>query len=281
MKRLRITQFVRPPAVCHFAVTPLADVQPRPPHTHDFYELFWVEHGRGWHHVNQLRLSLRQGQAVLIRPTDAHSFSSASATPLVICNLAFAPQFWHHLARRYRPGWRDGFAPREITKRCFDWPDPLWGHWQWATEELRAGRRDRAALDRCLLNLQALLAGQPPSGAESAAPAWLNQAVAELNRPDIFRGGTKRFAALCGYSAEHVARSVRRHLRRTPTDLVNAARMTYAAGQLAATRQDIMRIALDCGFSSLSHFYHVFRGYHGISPRRYRRQQHRIIGMAD
>jgi AraC family cel operon transcriptional repressor len=278
MKYLKIGRFVRPPQVCHFTVVRITDRHPSPVHTHDFFEVFWVLEGRGWHHVNGRNMALRPGDMVLIRPSDRHSFSVVEEPYVTIGNLAFSPARLATLARRYGAAWRDGFRPADVSERVFDLSGPPWRHLAWATEDLHAGRRDAAALERFLLNLQALSADRLALVGE-VIPVWLSQALVELKRFEIFRGGTQRFVKLCGYSPEYVARSTRRWLRRTPTELVNEARMNYAAEQLTGTREDIVRIAWDCGFSSLSHFYQVFRRSLGVSPNKYRRQQPHIVGV--
>ena len=278
MKYLKIGWFVHPPQVCHFTVVRITDRHPAPVHTHDFFEVFWVLEDRGRHHVNGRNMALRPGEMILIRPSDRHSFSVAEEPYVTIGNLAFSPSRLAALARRYGAAWRDDFRPADISQRVFDLSGPPWRYLAWATEDLRAGRRDTAALERFLLNLQALPARRPALAGE-AIPAWLSQALGELKRPEIFRGSTQRFVKLCGYSPEHVARSTRRWLRCTPTELVNEARMNYAAEQLAGTPEDITRIALDCGFSSLSHFYQVFRRSRGVSPKKYRGQHPHIVGL--
>ncbi|MBC8009733.1 MAG: helix-turn-helix transcriptional regulator, partial [Burkholderiales bacterium] len=100
---------------------------------------------------------------------------------------------------------------------------------------------------------------------------WLSDACAAIQEPRHFVGGTPALARLAGRSPEHLAREMRRHLRRTPTDVVNAARLTHAAQQLATTSRPIIDIAGECGFEGLGHFYKLFHARYATSPLRYRR----------
>jgi AraC family cel operon transcriptional repressor len=108
-------------------------------------------------------------------------------------------------------------------------------------------------------------------------PAWLALACREIQRFENFSQGTEAFTRLAGRSPAHVARAARRYLSRTPTDLVNAARIRWAAEQLAATDRSILDIALDCGLENLGHFYKRFHAARGTSPHQYRMAQRRIL----
>jgi AraC family cel operon transcriptional repressor len=80
-------------------------------------------------------------------------------------------------------------------------------------------------------------------------------------------------ARLAKRSPEHVAREFRRYLNWTPTDVINDARMSYAADRLAASDDKITTIALDCGLENLGHFYRLFQARYGCTPRAYRVRQ--------
>ena len=125
------------------------------------------------------------------------------------------------------------------------------------------------------MNLSHLL--QAPPAPSPALPAWLATACQEIEKQENFSLGTEQFCELAGRSAPHVARAVRRHLGQTPTDLVNAARLKYAASKLATSDESILDIALDCGLENLGHFYKLFRGQFSASPRQYRVAQQQIV----
>lgn len=51
---------------------------------------------------------------------------------------------------------------------------------------------------------------------------------------------------------------------------VTTLRMSYAADLLKSTKLAIRSIAFECGYRDLSHFYRVFKQFHGSSPGNYR-----------
>jgi AraC family cel operon transcriptional repressor len=76
---------------------------------------------------------------------------------------------------------------------------------------------------------------------------------------------------LAGRTPGHLCKVFRKHLRKTPTDYINELRINHAASMLADTHDEIVAIADELNFQSLSRFYSLFRKTYGISPAAYRR----------
>ncbi|HWB53162.1 MAG TPA: helix-turn-helix transcriptional regulator [Tepidisphaeraceae bacterium] len=279
MPTFRLRSFVRPPAACHFATPVIEATRPEEPHDHDFVEIFWIESGQGWHWINKDRKALSAGSLTFIRPPDCHAFSTASRTdPLRMVNIAFASRNWTVLRQRYE------------LLNVFDTgrPEPLelkmtagqLARVQSIATELRMGRLSRLALDRFLLNLIHLVeadADITPPGVP--APPWLGKMLGALANPSTANPPTttRQLSEQTGCTPEHLARTVRRCLGRTPTEVLNDAKLARAAARLAGTSDEILDIALDSGFGNLSHFYKLFRDRYGTTPRRYRLGQQRIV----
>ena len=101
-------------------------------------------------------------------------------------------------------------------------------------------------------------------------PEWLQAALLKVQEPEYFSLGAKGFVSAAGRSHEHVTRACRQHLGKTPTQLVNEARMRRAAHSLRMTSLSVLEIALDCGFQNLANFNRWFRKVTGTVPRDYR-----------
>ena len=55
------------------------------------------------------------------------------------------------------------------------------------------------------------------------------------------------------------------------TQYINQERLKYAVYLLAQTDREILDICECCGFSNVSHFYHLFREQFGVSPAKFRK----------
>jgi len=251
---------------------------PKEPHCHDFHELFWIEDGSGWHWINSEKRLLEPGTVILIRAPDGHTFSVDPGGTMLMTNIAFGRATWNYLRRRYFDARPDYFRKSHISEREIALPAGEFADVRRLGRELSAQPRERFPIERFLLNLVGILESVRPSATAQPAPDWLAKACREIQDRRNFERGTLAFAELAGKSPEHVAREVRRHFGKTPTDLVNEARLAYAASRLATTNERIIDIALDCGFENLGHFYKVFGKKFTASPRQYRLQQQRIVG---
>lgn len=237
-------------------------------YSHDFAEVFWVRQGAGIHFINGQRQAMQTGDLAMIRPDrDAHYFQ-ASTPDFTLMNIAFPAALLNDIKRRY-------FNSLSFWGGTADCPEvchltEIEQQWLNASAvDLFNAPQKRLLLDRFLLNLICSVgAGQPDLF--RACPDWLKQACATIRLPEHFPDGIQAFFRLARRSPEHVARTLKKHTGKTPSELVNSVRLEYAAAQLLTTTREIQEIALDCGYDSLSYFYMLFRKGYGMSPRRYR-----------
>lgn len=247
-----------------------------PDHSHECAEVFWIEEGHGYHRINGAMTSLQPGSLIMIRPQDRHGFGPANPGDMIQLTVISVPlEILNTLGQRYFSEnsiffWSNDILPfaRDVDASRLRQLN------EWAAE---LARSPHAAfyLDRFLLNLFEELSSDPEETSIDEAPGWLLRACAKA--PEQLEAGVEGFFGLCGRSREHVSRVMRRYLNMTPTDYMNKLRMTYARQQLEMGNREILDIALDCGIENLSHFYSLFRGETGTTPRAYRLRHHRHI----
>ncbi len=254
----------------HLAFTEFRPREGAPVHTHDFAEVFWVEAGAGLHRVNGQTIRLSADDLVMIRPHDHHGIRPTGPAGIAFINLAFPARTVDALRDRYFCDQPDPWAADRALPRTLRLTVAQ-RHWLAAAgRQLGAAQRTPFARDRFLLNLLHELVLEEGADPFAACPDWLRSACLALREPERFRLGTRELARLCGRSPEHVARVLKRSTGRTPSAVLNAIRLDYAAAQLTTTGRDILDLALDCGFRSLSHFYRIFKVRFGLPPRQYR-----------
>lgn len=233
------------------------------PHSHDFAEWCWVESGAISHRCAGHLERLGPGDARFLRPGIVHELDTREGGVLVTASIP-GPLF-AELERRYRDH--------------ADWP--------WAAQDVGARRLDRAQLAA----FDALVAGIPQDGQQrcdaewliagmlrslrggsgaGAVPAWLESAVAAMAAQRRLALGLPELNRLCGRSAPHVSRAVRRAYGCTATELVHRLRCQHAARELRLGTRPIAAIAADCGYAHLGHFYRRFGAVFGCAPRAYR-----------
>lgn len=75
-----------------------------------------------------------------------------------------------------------------------------------------------------------------------------------------------------GISRSLLTREFRGHTGKSLVEYCNARRVQKAAIALATTESPVIRVALDSGFSNLSHFHRQFKNHFGLTPAAFRRK---------
>jgi AraC family transcriptional regulator len=101
-------------------------------------------------------------------------------------------------------------------------------------------------------------------------PAWLRQAH-ELIHDDFCESLTlSSLARAVGVHPSHLARTFRKHYRRSIGDYVRRLRIERAARELTETSAPLGEIGLRFGFFDQSHFARVFKSHTGQTPAQFR-----------
>ena len=105
----------------------------------------------------------------------------------------------------------------------------------------------------------------------SEMPAWLSELLLNMSKIENLQEGYERMCELAPCSPSHLCRLMKQISGKTPTQYINQERLKYAVYLLAQTDREILDICECCGFSNVSHFYHLFREQFGVSPAKFRK----------
>ncbi len=245
-------------------------------HSHDYAELLWVEAGSGIHFVNGARVKLEQGDLVMVRPSDSHTFIP-DLQGITIINIAFTAQTLEFFHDRYFPKSETYFWSNDKLPYHIKLSEQIAHRIRARAEEAFRLTRSNLQLDSLLLFIFRQLTANERVTNISDLPLWLHSAMGQYNNPDIFKKGTEGFVELCGRNVSYINRTVQTHFNVTLTLLLNEAKMRYAITQLSLTDMPIKGICDNCGFSSIGHFYKVFKSFYGQTPLEYRRINQLIV----
>ncbi|MCX5868425.1 MAG: AraC family transcriptional regulator [Proteobacteria bacterium] len=247
-------------------------------HTHDFIEILWVDGGEATHEVNGESVSIRTNHLIMMRTGDVHGFTCDRESNLVLVNIAFRAEILEHIRSRYFPGAPFFYGGESRLPKMVDLDNDFRRRAGDHVDLLANEPRTLFHIERFLLNLFHHIESRSAEEFSPLCPDWLMRAYTLVQKPEIFTGGVKAFRRLCGKSATHVARESREWLKSTPSQIINRTRMDYAAKELSMTDRTILDISLDCGFSSLSRFYQIFKQQYRMSPRKYRIKNKSVTG---
>jgi AraC family cel operon transcriptional repressor len=245
-------------------------------HSHDFYELFMVNRGSAIHRINGATQPISKGTLVFIRPDDVHAYEHMSRDFQIINMLipaAVIGEVFDYLG--------PGFDPSRLTEPRIsvacqlslnDYAMIVVQLEQLVLSKHRLGGGSEALFRYTLLSVIFHCFPPHPESEKTEMPVWLRGLCLEMMKKQNFTEGMPALRKLANKSPEHLARSLKKYLHKSPTEFINDLRLEYAARTIMSTRTKIVDICEAAGFESLSHFYHLFTDRFGMAPQEFRRK---------
>lgn len=248
-------------------------------HSHDFYEVFWVDSGKGVQVRADGEDALAGGMVGFVRPADVHGFRAlASSEPFSLINVAFPGAAWVNISGRYDLATHPFFQNHPG-------PPPLLALTGTARSEVSGLFRDmlhlgRTAIarDALLLSLASRLATAGSEPGIGHAPAWIRGALLGADGDiQVLRGGASELARRAGCSTAHLSRMMKSCLGVTASEWLMTRRLNRAAQMLEATSLCVSEVAAEAGFENLSHFHRCFLRETNQTPLQFRKQRARTV----
>lgn len=247
-----------------------------PRHNHskviEFYYLFQGELVQG---LDSGDLTMSEGDFVYIAEKEFHDVKGRSFD---FFNLILTVEYWDRLQDflGLRPVFEAHSPGGRLWVKLFRKP--------WVAEELeqmflyQKSRYGDILLARFFLNLAAELQGPPDMTGKGNRdmPLWMKSLIleAEGRCTEILKVGD--LARMADRSPEHLSRSFRTFLGKTPSGWLNDQKLERAALLLEHSNAAVLDIALSLGFDNLGYFYRLFKQRYAVPPAEYRRS-HSLI----
>lgn len=239
-----------------------------PPHLHLDVELLYTRKGRIAAQLEEEEYVVEEGRLLLIAPNLVHSYRVLSPELdtddiMIIGQPSLAGDYQNRLLTS-RP-----VCPLVEAERLH--PDVLY-----ALAALRDGGKNQESPEVLKLFFQLILARvcpllhwrNPDDSLPHSLAAQVIRYISEHYREEL---SLDTLAATFGVSRYHLSRLFSRTIHTGFYPYLHSLRINYAKGLLQNTGQDILSIALDCGFENQQTFNRVFKSLCGMTPKEYRR----------
>lgn len=237
-------------------------------HDQDYYDVFFVEAGKGIHEINGYRHRMERGDFSLVTPEDSHRVGAMSTEETTILNVGISKSVVEHALERYGSTF-DWFKPGKDFRPIHRFKDDEVDKLSALADELALEPRIAAPIDYFLLSISRMMPAFSDDIAH--APKWLIDAMETFRNEQLLVEGVDAIVRLSGKTPAHVSRSMRHYFNKTPTDFVNEIRLRHVSFQLLMGTRKIEDIAAESGFNNLPHFFKLFRDRYGEPPLRYRK----------
>lgn len=241
-------------------------------HCHDFFEIFIIVTGKMQHILNDTSQILSKRDMVFVRPDDIHQFKVVEDYDCSFLNISFTAELLQsicyflgtgHSIEHYcsHPIMGKNQVSEKIFTEIMDCYDEI------STTELSSFEVQISAkiLLSKLLHTYVKLEKTP-----SDSPDWLIALCEQLHKKENFTQKAMIMCTLSDKTHEHITRSFKKYLHTTPTNYITELRLNYFANLLLMTNMSILDICYECGYSALSHAYHIFNSKYNMTPLQYR-----------
>lgn len=248
------------------------------PQSHDFYEFTLLLEGAMDYVLNDTYLTLQPGDFLLIRPGDVHTKITKEGQHI---NLAFTPRCIDECFHYLYPGssYKELLTGLEYVPVChLTQNDKL--AMQEKIQHLHFVPVERSDYKTILLKVMlvevmshyfmpSILSGGYSQN-NPDIPRWLLSALEEFSTQPPTTNGMEYLVSCTQKTPEHICRTFQKYLHQTPSTYFNHKRLDYAANLLLHTDMQVIDVAFECGFQSLSRFYSAFKTEYQTSPLKFR-----------
>ena len=240
-------------------------------HGHDFYEFGLCTKGEAREIKNGKADIMKIKDAIFTTPNDYHSLTSQSKELAQHINLSISVVLFNEICADFGLSKEDiACFEKKITlsDEEFNYIMKLFER-SFSLDMKKDEKLYRIHLKQMAYSFFHCFLNKSPQG--ETVPQWLKDFVNKVCSPEYYAYKIKDLYALSNYSQTALSSYFRKYYHTSFVKYFTEAKMTYACNLLKNTNLLIIDISNRLGFSSLSHFNHLFKSMLGCSPTDYRK----------
>jgi len=252
-----------------------------PEHTHDFVEVVYMCSGKTTHIVNGRKLTLEQGNLLLLSQSTTHEVCKAGREDIAV-NFIVLPDFFATTLTAME----DVESPlRRFLVDCLCGQNTGPGYLQFDVSTVKPiqnlienllyillkdtpNKRKMSQMTMALLFLQ--LTGHTETLLTENQENAVIIEVLRYIETNYARGCFAEIAQQLHYDSSWLSREIKRKTGKTYTQLVQEKRLAQAAFLLRNTNRNVADISTAVGYENISYFHRIFAEVYGKSPKHYR-----------
>ncbi len=245
-------------------------------HYHNYWEVFLILDGTLLHNINNHSMIIQKGDLFIIRPKDAHVFLRYRNFSSQHINLMITDTALYSMLNTIDPSLymqllcHPNYIRTTLTPAQYERMSTLIDSLYKPTELPIASVIKfliLEAISDCYMNGSI----RNESFTVNSMPEWLTQLLNRMHSPNNMGLSFHELCAPVNFSQVHINRMFKQYMNETIGNYFQSVKMEYAAKLLETTDFSVLEISSRIGYSSLSHFIHVFKEKFNCSPKEYRR----------
>ena len=240
-------------------------------HTHSFVEIFYIVNGSISHQLDSgIIETLNVGDTVVIMPTHHHNFLRDKQHVCSHRDIIIRESFFREVCDFIDPSIFGKIASGEISPKVKLSPSQI------SLLEKKISiinqmlpttiAQKKAIIKTFAITLIEPFLTNPTERIFSDFPAWFKELLSSFNIIDNIKCGLNTILKPLNYDKKYLCRVFKKYMGTTMTEYLNHIRLDHALNMIQNTNKNILDIAQDLGFSSVSYFNVIFKKRYGITP---------------
>ncbi|MGN0968624.1 MAG: AraC family transcriptional regulator [Oscillospiraceae bacterium] len=262
---------------------------PKPPHSHQFFEILFVAEGQCENRVEETTLTLKKGDVCFVAPDVLHQLQVFNHDTVVYNILVRTSTFQNAFHNLYgRNDIVSSFFTQNLYRKgsgtssyiiCKTESEPIFYELiDRIIEEEQQGKMFCGQYMNLLFNtfiLELLRRHEQHFTVGKATDNVETESITAILRyiQSNYQTLTLTEAAhFFNYSEAHLSRIIKKYSGQTFSDIIKTIRLQKAVELLEKTNLSISEIAEQMGYTDNSHFHKVFKHAYGVTPIQYRQK---------
>lgn len=253
-------------------------------HLHkDFCEIFCVISGEITNVVNGKKALLKGGDCCLILRDDTHSLYLKEESKKDFLGINFVMRYDYFTKLKYLFGEENAKIFESEETKLFHLEEDAKSSLLNKTYLLQTTNREydteKEFNCKCIIIdlLKRLVATKLKFDKKRDVPDWLNMLLMNMQKTENAGKSLEDFVSAVPYSYSYVAREFKKYVGCSMVNYLTISKIRYAETLLLNTNKKMLEISSELGYSSLSHFNHIFKKMYGISPTQFRKEKGIVV----
>lgn len=247
-----------------------------PPHKHSFWEAVIVLTGESVHEVNKLTFKLGEGDMLVMKPGDSHSYKIKDPKNYLHFDLYFTSAVLKNVGDYYNIDFSNMAETTAPIKLEYDARER-----QTVNDKLQrlliiqnspSDTQRAEILYRCLVAQFAAKYHDAVYEKEQNTPAWYTKLNAAMNDPAVLQGSVENLAHIVNFSHGYLCKIFKSYTGERLIDYFTKMKLDYSKTLMYNPHLNLLQISSLIGYDSLSHYIRVFKKFNSMTPQVYRKK---------
>ncbi len=257
------------------------------PHTHNYFEIIFIENGSGFHTINEIRFPYKKGDVFLLSPQDKHHFEINQKTQF--CYFKFTELLFsdkvelanraHWLQQIHDILHHPNLMPGDVIKNRED-RQVVWDIQQLVIREFNQQKSYfkhiisnaiSTILSLIARNIEESYTGQVerPEKLDSTVSTILSYVRKNVYNPDLIKSSA--LAEKFGLSSTYINNYFKKNTGESLHQFITRYKLTLVKHELMNTDHTVSEIAFRLGYTDESHLTKSFKKHFGNTPKGFKK----------